>query len=91
MIKLILRFFKELYRWIIGGAKYRSPEEMLEIYDICKQCPFFKRGGGHVDGYDKCTMCGCNLHPTSKKINKIAWATTKCPLPKPRWGGDEGK
>lgn len=67
----------------------RSPEEMGEYYAICQACPLFRRGEGYFPGYDLCGECGCNLHPSAETLNKLAWATTKCPKNPPEWPKDE--
>jgi hypothetical protein len=34
----------------------------------------------------KCGVCGCNIKKTGTFLNKIAWATTKCPIiGSPKW------
>ena len=63
---------------------------MKEIYKICEGCPFFKEGGGFLPGYDQCGICQCNLHPSRRMLNKIAWATTRCPKTVPEWTEDTG-
>ena len=81
----IIGFLKTFFIWIINGCKYRSEKRIKEIHDICKKCPYIEEGEGNLPGYDACGLCGCNLHPTKKLANKIAWRTTKCPDNPPRW------
>jgi len=85
MFSEIIRFFKALIKWISQGCKYRSVRQIKKIHNICEKCPHFKRGCGRLKGYDACGLCGCNLHPTKKIANKIAWRTEKCPDEPPRW------
>lgn len=82
---IVFRFLKELYRWIRYGHQYRSKKDMEKIYKICRACPNFREEGGWLDGYDQCSICGCNLHPSKRIVNKIAWNTTSCPDSPPRW------
>lgn len=74
-----LRFIKEVVRWVLRGCPIRDEKKMSEIFQVCEQCPEFDRYAPGVD-YGICKVCKCNLHRTDKKLNKIAWATTKCPL-----------
>lgn len=92
MIKYIIEKYKKLYNmaneyaverliWSKAGRPYRTTERMLEIYNICASCEHFNN--------NSCGICGCNLHPTEKILpNKIAWATTECPLEEPKWRAD---
>ena len=85
MFKKINQFRDEYKKWEEAGKPTRSSEKMLEIYEICKNCPEFKKGGV----IDSCGVCGCRLHPTDKTIpNKLAWSTTSCPLEEPKWGNE---
>lgn len=82
---ILLRFIEEFYKWIRYGRQYRSKSRMKEVYSICKSCPNFKKGGGWLSDYDSCNICGCNIHPVKRPVNKIAWATTSCPDKEPKW------
>lgn len=86
MIDLIKQYEKEKKKWKKAGKPMRTKEEMERIYSICSKCPLFQKDEGWVPGYDKCGVCQCNLHPTAKKLNKIAWGTTHCPDNPPKWG-----
>lgn len=88
MLDLIERYRQEKRAWKKAGKPIRPIKRMKEIHAICSECPLFAKGEGLVPGYDRCTECGCNLHPTSKLANKIAWGTTHCPLDEPKWGPD---
>jgi len=82
------KFYNEALKWVNAGRPIRSAEEMSRIHEICKQCPFFTTNGGFIPGYDKCQLCGCNLHSSHTTLNKIAWGTTECPDKPSRWGPD---
>ena len=66
-------------KWIAAGRPIRSESEMFKIYRKCmsNECGHFKK--------NKCGLCGCNIHPSDKTLNKIAWATTECPHPNKYW------
>lgn len=83
---MIEEYLEERKKWKEAGKPYRTKEEMERIHSICKSCPLFEAGGGYLPGYDRCGECGCQLHPKSRKLNKIAWGTTECPLETPKWG-----
>lgn len=85
IIKLASSFSLELFRWIRYGHKFRSKKNMERIYTICQVCPNFVKNGGYGKGYDSCGICGCNLHRSSRTLNKIAWKTTSCPDMPPKW------
>lgn len=81
-ISLAARFFTERTKWVQAGKPYRSDERMAEVFAICKECPFFNK---ETENGGSCGICGCKLSPTDKFLNKIAWATTECPLESPKW------
>lgn len=85
IVQLTKQYKKEKKKWKEAGKPLRNPERIAEIYSICSGCPHFEKDGGFVPGYDKCGICQCNLHPSSDHLNKIAWATTKCPAETPLW------
>jgi len=88
MFNLLKQYQKERKKWKEAGKPIRSKERMEEIYSICEKCPFFNKEDGIIFDFDECDICGCNLHPTDTKLNKIAWATTHCPDNPSRWGPD---
>lgn len=88
---MIKRYLEEKKKWEDAGKPVRPKGRMLEIYNICKQCPKFGEGNGWIPGYDICNICKCNIHPTSETMNKIAWSTTHCPDDNPLWEADVQK
>lgn len=86
MLDKIAKFLQEEKKWVLAGRPIRSEDEMQKIHEICRHCEHFEEGHGWLPKYDRCGICGCNLHPTQTAMNKIAMATTKCPLESPRWG-----
>ena len=84
--RLLWRYAKSMAVWILHGSPIRSKKEILRIYQICKQCPFFKKDGFQFyQDRDACGICGCALHSESQLFNKIAHKTTVCPDNPPRW------
>lgn len=73
-------------KWIKAGRPVREQGDIFFLHNICSQCPFFNKGGGWLPGYDSCNRCGCNIHPSSTTLNKLAMGTTSCPDDPPRWG-----
>lgn len=74
----IRRFVQESNAWAAAGRPLRPPARVLELYEtVCTPCEHF--------GGDKCNFCGCNISATGKFANKLAWATTRCPLDPPKF------
>ncbi len=82
-VEQIKEYLKERAKWIKGGKRYRTTEEMKEIYQICS-----KSNCGHFE-ISSCGLCGCFLHPSRRTLNKIAWATTECPHENKYWTQSE--
>ncbi len=77
------QYLSERKEWRRAGSPIRPEGEMTRIFmELCSPCEYFS---GTPGKNGKCKICGCFLHPTSKTMNKIAWATTSCPLPDPKW------
>lgn len=81
-LELAGRYFKEREEWSNQGKPLRSDEEMEHIFSICQSCPLFEKIS---EKFGRCGDCGCMLHKSRKFMNKIAWATTSCPLDEPKW------
>jgi len=65
--------------WVAAGKPLREDEEIKRIYNThCKNCKYYTN-----NGY-ACSQCGCYINDTNG-WNKIAWATTHCPLDPPEW------
>ena len=78
-----VKFNEERKTWKDAGKPMRPEGEMTRIFmEECSPCKYFKRLIGQRG---KCGICGCFLHPTSNTANKLAWATTQCPAPNPKW------
>lgn len=82
LLQMAKNYRKELKEWKRKGKIIRSPERMEEIYSICTDCDEFEKESS------SCNVCGCYLDPKRKRFNKIAWATTECPLKK--WTAEKG-
>jgi hypothetical protein len=72
----------EREKWEEAGRPVRSPERIKEIYDICKECENYIF---IVPKLGQCKICTCLLRPKGETMNKIAMATTNCPLDPPKW------
>ena len=81
-IPQVLRYIKERLVWEAANRPLRSKERMVEIYDtICEPCDSFDD--------DVCGECGCSIKREGEDMNKLAWATTECPLKK--WLKEKGE
>ena len=79
-MRAIVRYVMERIKWELAGKPKRSPERVHQLFhEICKPCPHF--------GGDRCNVCGCYIsdHLRNPGFNKLAWSTTHCPLPEPKW------
>ena len=77
-----MNFAVEAAKWVKAGRPYREPDKVKEIYQICLTCEHYEPQG---PGRGECRECGCKLREESVMLNKIAWATTRCPLEEPKW------
>jgi len=67
--------------WVAAGKPLRSPEAIRSIFNThCKPCEHYTET---TLGY-ACDICGCFVNENND-FNKIAWATTRCPLDPPKW------
>jgi len=82
MFNKVKQFLEEKKGWDDAGQPYRSEEKIQELFNICIQCPEYQKVSKKVG---KCGVCGCRLSYSSKFLNKLAWATTRCPLDEPKW------
>lgn len=81
--KKVKRFYLERKKWIKAGNPKRTADEINNLFDnICSKCEHFKKKGPHEG---KCGICGCRLTRKKEYLNKLAWATTSCPLDNPKW------
>ncbi len=81
-LEIAARFAVEAAKWVKAGRPYRDEEKIKEIYQICSDCEHYKP---QSPGRGECGICGCKLRAESIMLNKIAWATTRCPLEQPKW------
>jgi len=82
MFKLGGRFLKELLKWAFYGFPQRSDARIRELFTICNYCPELDK---YEDGKGICSICGCNIKRDERRMNKLAWGTTRCPDDPPRW------
>jgi hypothetical protein len=82
MFDKLKRFISERAKWKKAGSVYRTTNEAQQLFEICKKCEHFKKKGP-AEG--SCGICGCRLTRSKEYFNKLAWATTRCPLEPPKW------
>jgi thiol-disulfide isomerase/thioredoxin len=90
----IAQYRQEKINWKAHGEPKRSDERVIEIYEThCKPCdkyiPILEEVG-------QCGKCSCILRKDGERMNKILWATTRCPLTmeedgqEPKWVEEPG-
>lgn len=85
LIERIKAYREELDKWEKAGRPYRSKSEIEFIYkECCEKCEFLTS----QMGMNVCDVCGCFINK-SLTMNKIALATTHCPIDK--WLAKETK
>lgn len=78
----IQQYLQERAKWARFGKPLRGQDEMSAIFNICKDCHMFQKEN---EDAGSCGVCGCNIKKSGTFLNKIAWATTRCPLSDPKW------
>lgn len=74
------RYASELGAWIAAGSPKRTDVQVDELHVICSSNDCGKFEDGH------CGACGCAINKSRFGwANKLRMATTRCPLPVPRW------
>jgi hypothetical protein len=86
MIPDIEQYRKEKKIWQEAGKPLRSPKRIEELYNICKGCEHFQK---ITANFGQCKICTCFLRKYSTSKNKLAFATTRCPLEEPNWIEEE--
>lgn len=84
-----IEFLKENKKWRDAGSPERSQERIEEIFNICSsdECQKYLSISENVG---QCKVCSCYLRKDGHKINKIRYATTRCPLENPKWIEEDG-
>jgi len=81
-----MKFLKQVFhfgfawcRWKLAGSPTRSPEEIRRLWlTCCGPCVHY-----HQD-LEQCTICNCYVRDeTDMKVNKLVYATERCPLKEP--------
>ena len=70
---------KEHEEWVKAGKPTRNRRRRAQLYNICAMCENYTG--------KTCKICGCMINLTPG-LNKLYWATTKCPLDPPKWEAD---
>jgi hypothetical protein len=96
-LQMLQNYLMARSEWINLGQPLRSQERIDEIFNICKVCEHYQKSPLdntlltkyiiQNDGMG-CAVCGCFIN-NQKEWNKIAWATTRCPLESPKWVAEE--
>ena len=87
VIKMIQTSRNELTIWVKAGRPIRPAEIIRQLFnEQCRQCAYFQ--GGSAQG--SCAVCNCGLKVQGVEGNLLAMATTRCPLPEPKWVEYEG-
>lgn len=95
-IQLGLEFASAIAKWVTGGRKVRTQEQVDKLLKVCLSCPFIARS---KDGSTWCGKCGCPVNNmTDDPImhrNKLVMLSETCPADPPMWTdelpADEGK
>ena len=67
----LLTYAIELKKWVKGGGKERTDEEVERIWNICQRCDALND--------DKCMDCGCTVGLDGRPFqNKLKMDTTHC-------------
>lgn len=78
----VKNFMNTHFEWIKMGRPVRTPEKIVELYNICSSCEHFQK--------DRCMECGCYIKKHGIIMNKLALANTRCPLDEPKWIEEPG-
>lgn len=87
MMPNLIQYIEEKKKWKEAGKPVRGVQRIHELYNICKQCEHFLKLTSNTG---QCKICTCFLRQNSTNKNKLAFATTRCPLEKPKWVEEEG-
>ena len=76
------QYIEERRKWKEAGKPVRSMQRIQELFDICRTCENFLK---LTSNSGQCKICTCFLRKNSTSKNKLAFATTRCPLEEPKW------
>ena len=81
----IMDWGKEIARWELHGRPVRTPEQIAENQEKCRDCEFYNPSKKDENrGF--CKLCGCRLNDDENVFNKHYLGTTTCPHPvEPLW------
>jgi len=75
--KRVSSYIQERLAWLKKGKPVRPQQEIEYIFNkFCKPCKYYN---GKL-----CSICGCYVND-GNTLNKILWATTRCPDNPPKW------
>ncbi len=81
------QYQEEKQKWKEAGEPLRSPEKIQELFNICNSCEHKIVVSPRIL---QCGICTCLLRPQGNKANKLAYATTRCPLEEAKWVEEPG-
>ena len=91
LVRKAVNFTVATAKHVAKGRPQASLDVIKERYEICKYCPdgLFRLIDpdsrisklADVDGLGTCIhrKCGCHIHPTERRPNKLGRADQKCP------------
>jgi hypothetical protein len=82
MLDKAQQYLTERGKWVQYGKPLRTPERIEELYNICIECEQYEPKKENVGN---CALCGCYVRKAGKNMNKLSYATTRCPLEEPKW------
>lgn len=72
----LVRYAKATAEWVAKGRPTRSDSEVLQILDICRDCPEW------LPDREACRFCGCFINSGDGWTNKARRLNEHCPLEK---------
>ena len=80
-LQKIVNFIPAITIHTVDGFKEVTQEEIDRRFKICQECPLYKKLG-EDSGICTHRSCGCNVGQEKKFLNKLAWASERCPINK---------
>jgi hypothetical protein len=75
----IAQYRQEKINWKAHGEPRRTEARIQELYQICEPCEHYIP---LLESVGQCGQCSCILRRDGERMNKLAWATTRCPIDK---------
>lgn len=80
-VAMAAKFVQAYATWRAKGQPVVELPVIVNNFRECSSCENYSDLSG------QCCVCGCfvNLLHNGQGMNKLEWATERCPLPQPRW------